>query len=41
MDNIIAKDFRISNADERWNTLSVGIYYSLGGMNYFTYKNEP
>jgi len=41
MDNIITKDFRISNADERWNTLSVGIYYSLGGMNYFTYKNEP
>lgn len=23
------------------NVLETEIYYSLGGMNYFTYKNEP
>lgn len=23
------------------NTVEVKVYYSLGGMNYFTYKNEP
>jgi hypothetical protein len=40
---VVIKSFAVHSIDgsSTVNTVEAEIYYSLGGMNYFTYKNDP
>lgn len=40
MKTITEKNYNITANNEKWNNLNISIYYSLGGMNYFSGKVE-
>jgi len=40
MEKIAERKLAISAAGKSWNELTVEIYYDLGGMNYFSGKQE-
>lgn len=40
MKTIAEKNYNIKSNNEKWNNLNISIYYSLGGMNYFSGKVE-
>lgn len=39
MSNTVRKEYIKAKGDNQY--IAVELYYSLGGINYFTYKNEP